>query len=180
MVTLWPISRKTCSTWLVPECLQSLAEDAGFEAVQSQYVHRDTVNKKEGLRVPRIFVQAKFVRPPPTASLDSPSRQKTPPHTASLESPSRQRTPPPNPSRQRTSPPSSSRQRTPPQVHGDVVKASSSGCGAGPCGDQAPHASPVCDDDGSNGCRTCGGLGPALCDWDSACGGVSGDLSPTS
>ena len=154
----WPIC-KTYSTWLVPECLQSLAEDAGFKAVESQYVHRDTVNKKEGLRVPRIFVQAKFVRPPPTASLESPSRQRTPP-------------------------PSPSRQRTPPQVHGDLVdgvkKASSSGCGAGPCGDQAPPASRICDDDGSNGCRTCGGLGPVLCDWDSACGGVSGDLSSSS
>ena len=28
-----------------------------------QYVHRDTVNKKEGLCVPRIFVQAKFIKP---------------------------------------------------------------------------------------------------------------------
>ena len=36
---------------------------SGFEVASSEYVHRQTVNKKEGLEVPRIFVQGKFVKP---------------------------------------------------------------------------------------------------------------------
>ncbi|KAL8560262.1 Methyltransferase-like protein 6 [Nucella lapillus] len=45
------------------EFLQELAERAGYKTGQIQYVHRDTVNKKEGLCVPRIFVQAKLIKP---------------------------------------------------------------------------------------------------------------------
>ena len=37
--------------------------DAGFEIVSNEYVLRETVNKKEGLCVPRVFVQGKFVKP---------------------------------------------------------------------------------------------------------------------
>ena len=36
---------------------------SGFEVASSEYIHRQTVNKKEGLEVPRIFVQGKFVKP---------------------------------------------------------------------------------------------------------------------
>ena len=35
----------------------------GFEVSRSEYIHRQTVNKKEGLEVPRIFVQGKYVKP---------------------------------------------------------------------------------------------------------------------
>ncbi|XP_076471853.1 tRNA N(3)-cytidine methyltransferase METTL6-like [Babylonia areolata] len=45
------------------EFLQELAEKAGYRTGQIQYVYRDTINKKEGLCVPRIFVQAKFLKP---------------------------------------------------------------------------------------------------------------------
>jgi methyltransferase-like protein 6 len=35
-------------------------EKAGFEVEVNEYVHRRTVNVKENVDVPRIFVQAKF------------------------------------------------------------------------------------------------------------------------
>nr|KAG5707632.1 hypothetical protein BaRGS_031014 [Batillaria attramentaria] len=47
------------------EVLQELAEKTGFIVLSNQYVQRETVNKKEGLCVPRIFVQAKFAKPAP-------------------------------------------------------------------------------------------------------------------
>jgi methyltransferase-like protein 6 len=37
--------------------------EAGFEIISNVYIHRRTVNKKEGLDVPRIFVQGKFQKP---------------------------------------------------------------------------------------------------------------------
>jgi len=42
------------------ECLEGLVRECGFEVVENRYVHRRTVNKKEGVDVPRIFVQGKF------------------------------------------------------------------------------------------------------------------------
>ena len=38
-------------------------KSAGFEVSSSEYINRQTVNKKEGLEVPRIFVQGKFAKP---------------------------------------------------------------------------------------------------------------------
>lgn len=43
--------------------LRTLFVDAGFEEEYCDYVHRNTVNKKEDLCVGRVFVQAKFVKP---------------------------------------------------------------------------------------------------------------------
>ncbi|XP_050036618.1 tRNA N(3)-cytidine methyltransferase METTL6 [Dermacentor andersoni] len=43
--------------------LERLFLDAGYEVVSNEYVCRETVNKKEGICVPRIFVQAKFRKP---------------------------------------------------------------------------------------------------------------------
>ena len=37
-------------------------ESAGYSCVNCEYIQRETVNKKEGLCVPRIFVQAKFIK----------------------------------------------------------------------------------------------------------------------
>ena len=37
-------------------------DGALFEKVTNEYVFRETVNIKENLRVPRVFVQSKFVR----------------------------------------------------------------------------------------------------------------------
>ena len=44
------------------EALRELFVDAGFEAVECRYVQRQTVNKKEDVSVPRVFVQAQFVK----------------------------------------------------------------------------------------------------------------------
>ncbi|XP_045169230.2 tRNA N(3)-methylcytidine methyltransferase METTL6-like [Mercenaria mercenaria] len=45
------------------EKLKEIAEAAGFISASCDYIYRQTVNKKQGLAVPRIFVQAKFVKP---------------------------------------------------------------------------------------------------------------------
>lgn len=56
------------------EKLRELVSEAGFEVVENSYVHRETVNRKEGLSVTRVFVQGKFVKPRapalPTESAD--------------------------------------------------------------------------------------------------------------
>ena len=43
--------------------LAGLFEEAGFVVTSNDYISRQTVNKKEGLCVPRVFVQAKFTKP---------------------------------------------------------------------------------------------------------------------
>ncbi|XP_063778412.1 tRNA N(3)-methylcytidine methyltransferase METTL6 [Pseudophryne corroboree] len=45
------------------EHLQLLFTTAGYKEVSNVYVQRETVNKKEGLCVPRVFVQSKFYKP---------------------------------------------------------------------------------------------------------------------
>lgn len=35
----------------------------GFEVLENNYVQRRTVNKKEGVDVPRLFLQAKLAKP---------------------------------------------------------------------------------------------------------------------
>lgn len=45
------------------ERTRQLFEGAGFDTDLNAYVTRTTVNKKEGLSVPRIFVQSKFIKP---------------------------------------------------------------------------------------------------------------------
>ena len=45
---------------LISETLRTLMEQAGFTEVKNTYIQRETVNKKEGLCVPRIFVQGTF------------------------------------------------------------------------------------------------------------------------
>ena len=44
------------------EALRELFVEAGFEAKECRYVQRQTVNKKEDVSVPRVFVQAQFVK----------------------------------------------------------------------------------------------------------------------
>ncbi|XP_076136340.1 tRNA N(3)-cytidine methyltransferase METTL6 [Alosa pseudoharengus] len=53
----------TRSYFFSKEMLTKLFHDAGFETVVNEYVLRETVNKKEGLCVPRVFLQSKFRRP---------------------------------------------------------------------------------------------------------------------
>lgn len=42
--------------------MEKVAIEAGFHVVSCHYVHRRTVNKKEGVDEPRVFVQAKFLK----------------------------------------------------------------------------------------------------------------------
>lgn len=46
------------------DSIQKLATDAGFKILQLDYIKRETINIKEGLAVPRIFVQAKLTKVP--------------------------------------------------------------------------------------------------------------------
>ncbi|KAG7231544.1 hypothetical protein INR49_011576 [Caranx melampygus] len=43
--------------------LAELFEETGFQCLTNDYVLRETVNKKEGLCVPRVFLQSKFTKP---------------------------------------------------------------------------------------------------------------------
>uniref|UniRef100_A0A673J9F0 Methyltransferase like 6 n=1 Tax=Sinocyclocheilus rhinocerous TaxID=307959 RepID=A0A673J9F0_9TELE len=53
---------------LLIEYLAGLFQQAGFETLVNEYVLRETVNKKEGLCVPRVFLQSKFRKPVPSLS----------------------------------------------------------------------------------------------------------------
>ncbi|XP_037303256.1 tRNA N(3)-methylcytidine methyltransferase METTL6-like [Manduca sexta] len=53
----------TRSYYFTEEELAKLFTDAGFEIVSNTYVQRRTVNFKEGIDVPRIFVQGKYKKP---------------------------------------------------------------------------------------------------------------------
>ncbi|XP_037701135.1 tRNA N(3)-methylcytidine methyltransferase METTL6 isoform X2 [Choloepus didactylus] len=53
----------TRSYFFTDEYLAQLFKDTGYEEVVNEYVFRETVNKKEGLCVPRIFLQSKFRKP---------------------------------------------------------------------------------------------------------------------
>ncbi|GFR91077.1 methyltransferase-like protein 6 [Elysia marginata] len=44
------------------EKLSSVMEAAGLKMEKCTYIQRATINKKEGVNVPRIFVQGKFVK----------------------------------------------------------------------------------------------------------------------
>lgn len=52
-----------CSFRLLSEFLAELFEETGLQPVANDYVLRETVNKKEGLSVPRVFLQSKFTKP---------------------------------------------------------------------------------------------------------------------
>jgi len=43
--------------------LSQLFKAAGYEQVVNEYVQRETVNRKEDLHVPRVFLQSKFQKP---------------------------------------------------------------------------------------------------------------------
>ncbi|XP_016079876.1 PREDICTED: methyltransferase-like protein 6 isoform X2 [Miniopterus natalensis] len=54
----------TRSYFFTDEFLARLFRDTGYEEVVNEYVFRETVNKKEGLCVPRVFLQSKFQKSP--------------------------------------------------------------------------------------------------------------------
>lgn len=53
----------TRSYFFSKEFLAELFEEAGLRPIANDYVLRETVNKKEGLCVPRVFLQSKFTKP---------------------------------------------------------------------------------------------------------------------
>ncbi|XP_008322015.1 tRNA N(3)-cytidine methyltransferase METTL6 [Cynoglossus semilaevis] len=53
----------TRSYFFSKEFLAEIFEDQGFQTITNDYVLRETVNKKEGLCVPRVFLQSKFTKP---------------------------------------------------------------------------------------------------------------------
>ncbi|OCT75929.1 tRNA N(3)-methylcytidine methyltransferase METTL6 isoform X1 [Xenopus laevis] len=53
----------TRSYFFTKDNLRCLFKKTGFEEVSNEYVFRETVNKKEGLCVPRVFIQSKFCKP---------------------------------------------------------------------------------------------------------------------
>ncbi|XP_077454289.1 tRNA N(3)-cytidine methyltransferase METTL6 isoform X2 [Stigmatopora argus] len=54
----------TRSYFFSKDFLAALFSEAGFHCVSNEYVRRETVNKKEGLCVDRVFLQSKFVKIP--------------------------------------------------------------------------------------------------------------------
>ncbi|CAJ1063073.1 tRNA N(3)-methylcytidine methyltransferase METTL6 [Xyrichtys novacula] len=52
----------TRSYFFSKELLAELFQDSGLQCVSNDYVLRETVNKKEGLCVPRVFLQSKFTK----------------------------------------------------------------------------------------------------------------------
>ncbi|XP_071503082.1 tRNA N(3)-cytidine methyltransferase METTL6-like [Diadema antillarum] len=52
----------TRAYYFTTEYLRDIFHQAGFDEVVNEYVYRETVNKKEGLSVPRVFVQSKFCK----------------------------------------------------------------------------------------------------------------------
>ncbi|XP_072416725.1 tRNA N(3)-methylcytidine methyltransferase METTL6 isoform X6 [Chiloscyllium punctatum] len=53
----------TRSFFFSDEYVAQLLTAAGYEVLVNEYVFRETVNKKEGLCVPRVFLQCKFKKP---------------------------------------------------------------------------------------------------------------------
>ncbi|XP_049859440.1 tRNA N(3)-methylcytidine methyltransferase METTL6 [Schistocerca gregaria] len=54
----------TRSYYFSVEEVHKLVEDAGFQVIANSYIHRRTVNKKEEINVPRIFIQGKYRKVP--------------------------------------------------------------------------------------------------------------------
>ena len=43
--------------------MDELTKTAGYDIILNEYVLRETVNKKEGISVPRVFLQGKYMKP---------------------------------------------------------------------------------------------------------------------
>ncbi|CAB4009878.1 Hypothetical predicted protein [Paramuricea clavata] len=52
----------TRAYYFTTEYLTKLFSDASYDVINCQYVQRRTINKKEGIDVPRMFVQGKFMK----------------------------------------------------------------------------------------------------------------------
>ena len=49
--------------YTLAEGLAELMKEAGFEVIENSYVQKETVNMKEGISAPRVFLQGRFMRP---------------------------------------------------------------------------------------------------------------------
>ncbi|XP_052864198.1 tRNA N(3)-methylcytidine methyltransferase METTL6 [Anopheles cruzii] len=54
----------TRSYYFAEDEVATLFQQAGFVVLLNSYIHRRTINAKENINVPRIFVQGKFQKPP--------------------------------------------------------------------------------------------------------------------
>lgn len=52
----------TRAYYFTPDEVNTLFENAGFKTLQCDFVHRQTINIKEGVNVERTFVQGKFLK----------------------------------------------------------------------------------------------------------------------
>lgn len=46
----------------IAEKLSELFTTAGYDVVENKYIHKETTNIKEGICVPRVFIQGKFTK----------------------------------------------------------------------------------------------------------------------
>ncbi|KAM8826926.1 tRNA N(3)-cytidine methyltransferase METTL6 isoform 2-T2 [Synchiropus picturatus] len=53
----------TRSYFFSKDFLAQMFTESGFLCVANDYVTRETINRKEGLNVPRVFLQSKFIKP---------------------------------------------------------------------------------------------------------------------
>ncbi|XP_051871850.1 tRNA N(3)-methylcytidine methyltransferase METTL6 isoform X3 [Pristis pectinata] len=60
----------TRSFFFSDEYVAQLLTSAGYEVLVNEYVFRETVNKKEGLCVPRVFLQCKFKKSKSTEHIE--------------------------------------------------------------------------------------------------------------
>lgn len=49
--------------YICAEKLAELVKGAGFDVVENRYVQKETVNVKEGVSAPRVFIQGRFIKP---------------------------------------------------------------------------------------------------------------------
>ena len=57
------LSVRTLSHLCHLEKLAELVTEVGFGIVENRYIQKETINRKEDLHVPRVFIQGKFVKP---------------------------------------------------------------------------------------------------------------------
>lgn len=59
----YTLSIRTLSHLSHLEKLAELVTEVGFGIVENCYIQKETINRKENLHVPRVFIQGKFVKP---------------------------------------------------------------------------------------------------------------------
>lgn len=57
---VWHIDTSPMYHYTCTEKIAELFTMAGYQVTENKYIHKETTNIKEGLCVPRIFVQGKY------------------------------------------------------------------------------------------------------------------------